>query len=157
MPEICGLRATEGFVLNAEKTVKREDCPSLEFPPRAVAVTKRNERERNRVRLVNEGFSCLRQKIPFANGKKRLSKVETLRYAVDYIRHLQCVIREYDERLSGDVIERQGGKAMLRLVSTRAQERWKMIRENGRKNGGTTPPLLRRHVCEGNTGGATTE
>ncbi|XP_053201289.1 achaete-scute complex protein T3-like [Panonychus citri] len=58
-------------------------------------INKRNERERNRVKLVNIGFQTLRQHIP--NGAKgKLSKVETLRSAVDYIRTLQSVLNGDD-------------------------------------------------------------
>lgn len=57
------------------------------------AVSKRNERERNRVKLVNMGFHTLRQHIP--NGSKgKMSKVETLRSAVEYIRALQSVLND---------------------------------------------------------------
>lgn len=57
-------------------------------PAYTVAVARRNERERNRVQLVNHGFNALRQHVP-QSGQKKLSKVETLRSAVDYIRELQ--------------------------------------------------------------------
>ncbi|KAK3776438.1 hypothetical protein RRG08_023790 [Elysia crispata] len=64
---------------------------SLEAP---VAVAKRNERERNRVKLINMTFQKLRQHLPLmgvgSKGKSRkLSKVQTLRSAIDYIRELQ--------------------------------------------------------------------
>ncbi|XP_054087599.1 achaete-scute complex protein T5 [Zeugodacus cucurbitae] len=74
------------------------------------SVVRRNARERNRVKQVNNGFSHLRQHIPpaiiadLSNGRrgigpgahKKLSKVDTLRMAVEYIRRLQCVIDEVD-------------------------------------------------------------
>ncbi|KAM6216463.1 achaete-scute homolog 4 [Rhynchocyon petersi] len=50
---------------------------------------KRNERERQRVRCVNEGYARLRDHLPRELGDKRLSKVETLRAAIGYIKHLQ--------------------------------------------------------------------
>ncbi|XP_004675772.1 PREDICTED: achaete-scute homolog 4 [Condylura cristata] len=50
---------------------------------------KRNERERQRVRCVNEGYARLRDHLPRELADKRLSKVETLRAAIGYIRHLQ--------------------------------------------------------------------
>ncbi|XP_071042754.1 achaete-scute homolog 5-like [Parasteatoda tepidariorum] len=58
-------------------------------------VARRNERERKRVRLVNMGFAKLRQYIP-TNGRpgKRLSKVETLRSAIDYIRQLRQILHQ---------------------------------------------------------------
>lgn len=70
------------------------------------SVQRRNARERNRVKQVNMGFNNLRQHIPsdvvttLANGgrgaSKKLSKVDTLRMAVEYIRRLQGLIDEND-------------------------------------------------------------
>lgn len=62
----------------------------------AAAVARRNERERNRVRLVNLGFAALRQHVPHGTASKKLSKVETLRSAVEYIRALQQLLDEHD-------------------------------------------------------------
>ncbi|XP_051544745.1 achaete-scute homolog 5 [Myxocyprinus asiaticus] len=52
-------------------------------------IHKRNERERQRVRCVNEGYARLREHLPQEFEDKRLSKVETLRAAISYIKHLQ--------------------------------------------------------------------
>ncbi|KAM6133275.1 achaete-scute homolog 2 [Phoenicopterus ruber ruber] len=62
----------------------------------AAAVARRNERERNRVRLVNLGFAALRQHVPHGAASKKMSKVETLRSAVEYIRALQRLLDEHD-------------------------------------------------------------
>ncbi|XP_039081004.1 achaete-scute homolog 2 [Hyaena hyaena] len=62
----------------------------------AAAVARRNERERNRVKLVNLGFQALRQHVPHGGASKKLSKVETLRSAVEYIRALQRLLAEHD-------------------------------------------------------------
>lgn len=76
------------------------------------SVVRRNARERNRVKQVNNGFSQLRQHIPVAiiadlsNGRrgigpganKKLSKVSTLRMAVEYIRRLQGLIDDNDQK-----------------------------------------------------------
>lgn len=66
------------------------------------SVQRRNARERNRVKQVNNGFNNLRQHIPsdvittLSNGgrgaSKKLSKVDTLRIAVEYIRRLQDLL-----------------------------------------------------------------
>lgn len=163
----------------AEKTREIFQNPHISFASKTSSVTKRNERERNRVRLVNEGFTCLRQKIPLAHGKKRLSKVETLRYATDYIKQLQCVIQEHDKRFSRSFIECQekkteqflehnqvwedvnerfsdnvdetpGKRGMVKLMSTRAQERWKVLTDNGKIRGSARGQqhLMRRKVRE---------
>uniref|UniRef100_A0A8D0CCP5 Achaete-scute family bHLH transcription factor 4 n=1 Tax=Salvator merianae TaxID=96440 RepID=A0A8D0CCP5_SALMN len=55
-------------------------------------IRKRNERERQRVRCVNEGYARLRDHLPKELADKRLSKVETLRAAISYIKHLQNVL-----------------------------------------------------------------
>lgn len=59
-------------------------------------IRRRNERERARVRNVNEGFERLRDALPLTSTQrdKRLSKVETLRLAINYIRHLQAILNE---------------------------------------------------------------
>ncbi|XP_010224118.1 PREDICTED: achaete-scute homolog 3 [Tinamus guttatus] len=55
-------------------------------------IRKRNERERQRVKCVNEGYAKLRHHLPEEYLEKRLSKVETLRAAIRYISHLQSVL-----------------------------------------------------------------
>ncbi|XP_078000418.1 achaete-scute homolog 5-like [Glandiceps talaboti] len=57
-------------------------------------IRRRNERERERVRCVNEGYLRLRERIPLDNPEKRLSKVETLRAAIKYIKHLKEVLSD---------------------------------------------------------------
>lgn len=73
--------------------VKRLAYP-VHPPASGNAVSRRNARERKRVRLVNLGFSTLRERVPSGGGgtnknNKKLSKVETLRSAIEYIRQLQ--------------------------------------------------------------------
>nr|SPI37850.1 ASH [Hydrometra stagnorum] len=71
------------------------------------SVARRNARERNRVKQVNNGFATLRSHIPVSvaaalgastpgtrGASKKLSKVETLRLAVEYIRSLQDLLEE---------------------------------------------------------------
>lgn len=60
-------------------------------------IRKRNERERMRVRSVNEGYARLRDHLPLEPTEKRLSKVETLRGAIKYIKLLEKVLKETDK------------------------------------------------------------
>ncbi|CAK1578548.1 unnamed protein product [Parnassius mnemosyne] len=71
------------------------------------SIARRNARERNRVKQVNDGFNALRKRLPApivaalsggarrGSGKK-LSKVDTLRMVVEYIKYLQRLIDESD-------------------------------------------------------------
>lgn len=91
--------------LRKKRSKKNSACvpASIAFQVEPSAVARRNERERNRVRMVNDGFSCLRQHIPYFPDKKKLSKVETLRCAVAYIKHLQDLITEHDSMCAESV------------------------------------------------------
>jgi len=53
------------------------------------------EKERARVKNVNEGFDRLRRHLPASIYKKekRLSKVETLRLAISYIQQLNSILK----------------------------------------------------------------
>ncbi|XP_050070696.1 achaete-scute complex protein T8-like [Anopheles maculipalpis] len=89
---------------NVGATPGRKRAGSSEPRTGASAVERRNARERNRVQQVNNGFAALRQRIPdeiaeaFEAGTtargahKKLSKVETLRMAVEYIKSLERLL-----------------------------------------------------------------
>ncbi|XP_052807314.1 achaete-scute complex protein T4-like [Mya arenaria] len=70
--------------------------PHSEKPPHLVA--RRNARERRRVETVNNAFIRLRRHVPIETKHKRLSKVKTLRYAIDYIKRLVDMINEHDKQ-----------------------------------------------------------
>ena len=63
-------------------------------PPQDVKVSRRNARERNRVKTVNSGFEMLKRHIPSAAPVKKMSKVNILTQAVDYIEALQSLLKE---------------------------------------------------------------
>lgn len=82
------------------RTRRRRSNHSLVATMDPVAVARRNERERNRVKQVNDGFDSLRKHVPFLPDKKKLSKVEILRCAMLYIRDLKDIVEEYDHNNS---------------------------------------------------------
>lgn len=91
--------------------------PYAVTPQQSASIQRRNARERNRVKQVNNGFANLRQHLPatvvtaLTNGgrgpHKKLSKVDTLRVAVKYIRNLQRVLEE-DIENNGDTPKMDG-------------------------------------------------
>ena len=86
-----------GMHKNKKKSAYKH-VPHSEKPPALVA--KRNARERRRVQAVNGAFSKLRRHIPYENKNKRLSKVKTLKIAIDYIHHLEDLIDDYDTQVT---------------------------------------------------------
>jgi achaete-scute complex protein len=50
---------------------------------------------------VSSAFLSLRKHIPYENRHKRLSKVKTLRIAIDYIRELEHMLGEHNSVLDG--------------------------------------------------------
>lgn len=108
-------RTTSVLVTNSDLRCKRkiQFVPYGTPPQQPASVARRNARERNRVKQVNNGFATLRQHIPAsvaaafapqgnATGRgasKKLSKVETLRLAVEYIRSLQQMIDDHESEM----------------------------------------------------------
>ncbi|KAH3706916.1 achaete-scute homolog 1a-like [Dreissena polymorpha] len=68
-------------------------------PGQHVTVARRNERERNRVKLINMTFATLRDHLPYepeTSKSKKMSKVDTLKAAINYIKHLQELVDNHD-------------------------------------------------------------
>lgn len=98
-------------VINIPK--KKYNYGAMQYPSnQTVSVARRNARERNRVKQVNNGFSNLRQHIPqhvvtnlSKSGRgsaKKLSKVDTLKMAVEYIRRLKDMLDENENSASAN-------------------------------------------------------
>ena len=66
-------------------------------------MARRNARERNRVKGVNDGFGFLKKHDP--NMKSKSSKVETLRGAIEYIKELRRVLGEDIEDFKNSTFE----------------------------------------------------
>uniref|UniRef100_A0AC35TI75 BHLH domain-containing protein n=1 Tax=Rhabditophanes sp. KR3021 TaxID=114890 RepID=A0AC35TI75_9BILA len=57
-------------------------------------IYQRNERERLRVRWINDGFQSVRNVLPSYLVKTRMSKLETLYLAIAHITHLEKVLED---------------------------------------------------------------
>ena len=71
-------------------------------PQQDLKTIKRNERERNRVENVNGGFETLRKHIPTAAALKKMSKVNIVNHALDYVIYLTELLRSpqsHDQQL----------------------------------------------------------
>ena len=85
--------------------------PHSEKPPHLVA--RRNARERRRVETVNNAFLRLRRHVPTDTKHKRLSKVKTLRNAIDYIKRLTDMIDDYDKQFGSPCCNHGRSVAMV--------------------------------------------
>merc|ERR1719219_1169713 len=86
-------------------TKRKAFHPTLGYaipPPVPAKVARRNARERNRVKQVNCGFEMLRTHIPSAAKHKKMSKVDTLRHAVEYIQSLNRMLNRNSTADSAD-------------------------------------------------------
>ncbi|XP_018331765.1 achaete-scute complex protein T3-like [Agrilus planipennis] len=112
------------LVTNSGCKRKIQFMPYNSSPQQSASVARRNARERNRVKQVNNGFATLRQHIPISvvsalspqnshgntrGAHKKLSKVETLRLAVEYIRSLKEMLEESES----DVIKTSPSSASV--------------------------------------------
>lgn len=99
---------TLGLQADAKKRYTNKSNPYT--GAQAASIARRNARERNRVKQVNDGFNELRKRLPAAviaalsggsrrGSGKKLSKVDTLRMVVEYIRHMEQMLDESDAAL----------------------------------------------------------
>ena len=58
---------------------------------------KRNIRERMRIKKLQDGFKKLQTVVP--GDSKKLSKLDTLRYALDYIKTLTIMLQQHDKQM----------------------------------------------------------
>ena len=94
---ISGAMTNRGGRKNSTGMIPHPTLGYPVLPPQPAKVQRRNARERNRVKQVNCGFDHLRSHIPSAAKHKKMSKVDTLRHAVDYIQNLQKMLSSTEE------------------------------------------------------------
>lgn len=93
------------------------ECP---FEP--AFIQKRNERERQRVKCVNRGYTHLREHLPPHGATKRLSKVQTLRAAIRYIKYLESLMELQEEEAEEQGGEGRGGEGRWRGAGRRGHK-----------------------------------
>ncbi|KAF5286439.1 hypothetical protein FQR65_LT12620 [Abscondita terminalis] len=107
-------RNGSAYMNNTDIRCKKKVFVNYTSPQQPASVARRNARERNRVKQVNNGFAALRQHIPSnvlsafgatensssRGGSKKLSKVETLRVAVEYIKSLQQMLEDHEAEVT---------------------------------------------------------
>ena len=100
----CGSMVRPSKGLGSRPRKVKQPQNTLEQPE---SVRKRNYRERMRVTQLNDGFQKLKEKIPVLFAGKKMSKVQTLRTAVRYIRALQKSLRGETDQIIGQLVNSQ--------------------------------------------------
>ena len=111
---ISGAMTNRGGRKNSTGMIPHPTLGYPVLPPQPAKVQRRNARERNRVKQVNCGFDHLRSHIPSAAKHKKMSKVDTLRHAVDYIQNLQKMLSSTEESGNPCVVVTSPGSPMSR-------------------------------------------
>ncbi|RUS76141.1 hypothetical protein EGW08_016111 [Elysia chlorotica] len=116
-------KSSTGLAKNAKRNSYKH-VPHYLKPAHLVA--KRNARERTRVQAVNSAFVKLRKHVPYEAKHKRLSKVKTLRLAIEYINHLQEILETHGQQGAGRYSGCTGKVANESPESSRARRRAKI-------------------------------
>ena len=117
---ISGAINNRGGRKNASGMIQHPTLGYPVLPPQPAKVARRNARERNRVKQVNSGFDHLRSHIPSAAKHKKMSKVDTLRHAVDYIESLTKMLKYSDETCKSGISTTSSSVNASNKISPRA-------------------------------------
>ena len=79
---------------SAYKRKRRQRSPDSEWKIKKERRGKANDRERHRMHGLNDALEFLRTNLPGSPDDGKLTKIETLRFAVDYMHSLRCLIEE---------------------------------------------------------------
>ncbi|VDM22346.1 unnamed protein product [Hydatigera taeniaeformis] len=111
--------------VSAKRWKKTQKTPNM--------LSRRNERERNRVHLLNLGFDRLRAVVPKREGE-HLSKISTLKKAIWYIEHLDRVLHEEvaSEVADSGVVGTESGSdsAMVATSANQGQQQEQLKEED---------------------------
>lgn len=72
---------------NISNSPTKKSAKSTSLEPRLRRI-RANNRERRRIQAINDAMEALRKAIPNTNNKRKLTKLELLRLAQEYIREL---------------------------------------------------------------------
>ena len=120
---ISGAITNRGGRKNSSGMIQHPTLGYPVLPPQPAKVQRRNARERNRVKQVNSGFDHLRSHIPSAAKHKKMSKVDTLRHAVEYIESLTKMLNSSEESSNPCVVSTSSTeKTNIRTTSRASSE-----------------------------------
>lgn len=81
-----------------------------------------NERERQRMHKLNNAFQALREAIPHVKTDKKLSKIETLTLAKNYIKALTSIVLDMSAACSGTVPDHSSAAKLLQCYQQHLED-----------------------------------
>ena len=107
-----------------DKRSKRAKCPTKRRAQRDAA----NVRERRRMNTINGAFEGLRCRIPLVGHERKLSKVDTLRLAIQYIQQLSELVQQ-TSHMAPEYNSHHGdpGKVILRCAPTHGKWNFRFL------------------------------
>lgn len=122
--ELCNSLCKLGVVPSEDGTKRRK----RRRKPRLTGLSKQrqtaNARERLRMRSISTALRHLRHHLPtkFAPKDKRLSKIQTLRYAIRYITELLQILHSSDRQGEEVVLELTANKTSSESLTVKAAD-----------------------------------
>lgn len=101
--EMRGCNKEQFYQQRISKSPQRKSSRSSPLEPRLRRI-RANNRERRRIQAINDAMEALRKAIPNTNNKRKLTKLELLRLAQDYIRNLSEMLCSDSSTLEEEVV-----------------------------------------------------
>lgn len=116
---------------NSHGSDSRSEPPYRKTQQRTAA----NQRERKRMKSINDAFENLKESIPLPlNERKKLSKVETLKYAIAYIGNMTEILQQYEDTL---YYRKKKHSEKPKKVTIRSRKPMEICNEKGRNSTGS--------------------
>ncbi|XP_035229887.1 neurogenic differentiation factor 6-A-like [Stegodyphus dumicola] len=124
-----------------KRTAKRKSSSTQRNNKTMIRRCKANARERNRMHSLNAALDTLRQYVPVKNNSQKLSKIETLRLARNYIIALTETLY-YGEKMDAltfaKILSRQMSQHTTNMIANNFNINSNFLNENKRNSNGFT-------------------
>lgn len=135
---------TDDKVTLTTKTPKRKLNAKSNSTKVKIRRHKANARERNRMHNLNSALDTLREYIPIKNKSQKLSKIETLRLARNYIVALMETLQseEMNDLKFAKILSRQMSQPTMNMIASNFNIHTALLHERFKKSDEEYPNLL---------------
>lgn len=135
---------TDDKVTLTTKTPKRKLYAKSNSTKVKIRRHKANARERNRMHNLNSALDTLREYIPIKNKSQKLSKIETLRLARNYIIALMVTLQseEMNDLKFAKILSRQMSQPTMNMIASNFNIHTALLHERFKESDEKHPNLL---------------